>query len=145
MGDPVPVDRTTAVLSIHPQYVNRILAGTKTVELRKQPLPSMVRTVLMWRTGSDGGIVGKFTVDGQERLSVDDLLHLADVYPAAYGLGIEKAPLRAYAEPTGGSLTSIDIGLVERFQCTERFGWTAGPQSFRYAPADWRTVLEVAW
>lgn len=146
MGEPVPVDRTTAVLSIHPQYVDRILDGTKTIEYRKRPLPSMVKTVLIWRTGRDGGVVGKFTIVRQVDGIVNDFLiqDFGGSMRTIKGSGIEAAALYDYAGHKG-RLVGIYLSDVTSVARTERFGWSSGPQSFRFAPADWRTAIEVPW
>lgn len=140
-------DESTAVLSIRPVYADRILDGSKAIEFRRKPLPDSVKTVLIWRTGSGGGVVAKFRVHHQR---TDRAAWWAVEQPdgsvfASSALGISGEDLIAYAGGRDGLLCAIGVRDVERFQKVERFGWAAGPQSWRYAPAGWREVLEVAW
>ena len=148
MGDLVPVDRTTVVLSIRPVYADRILAGTKTIEFRRKPLPSMVSTVLIWRAGPSGGVVGKFRLEHPEEshragwFAVEQSDGSRIIQPEA---GVSAEDLIAYAGGEFGHLWALGVRDATRYQQTDRLGWSRGPQSWQYAPADWRTVLEVAW
>jgi predicted transcriptional regulator len=134
----VTTDRTTAVLSIRPVYVDRILDGSKTIEFRRRPLPVEVEQMLIWKTGPDGGVVARVAIEGHATLT-------AEAWATARGRGTETVDLAAYAGGWDAPVTGIYLGKVDRFQQANRLGFPGGPQSWRYAPADWRTVLEVAW
>lgn len=56
------VDRTVALLSIHPTYARRLLDKTKSVELRKTKLCKDVRYVVIYSTSPVQKIVGYFSV-----------------------------------------------------------------------------------
>ncbi len=137
------VDRTTAVLSIRPVYADRILDGTKTIEFRRKPLPKTVETVLVWRTGKGGGVIGQFNVVRQVDGIVNDFViqDFGGTLRTVTGSGIGFNALYAYAGHKG-RLAGIYIGNVTPTIKAERFGWSAGPQAFRYAPLGWR---EVVW
>lgn len=112
MGKSTPtVDRTTAVLSIRPEYVDKILAGTKTIDhLLDTAIP-----------------------DGEQKpLFVP-------------GGGIDVDSLFAYSGGPLEPLTGIGIRRSWPTLARKSLGLSAGPQFFRYAPAEWRTELEVAW
>lgn len=64
---PVMVQRAV-VISIHPEFSEAILSGTKQVELRKHPFPKDVSEVVMYVTSPVRYIVGKFAV---EKISVN--------------------------------------------------------------------------
>lgn len=148
------VDRTTAVQAIRPQYADAILAGAKTVEFRRQPLPALVGRVLIWRIGPGGGIVGAYRVKGQIiqtarqwtdcRRDRNSFLHAAG--HAAYGIADDA--LTDYAGGPDAVLAGILIadramhpaGLVSGAV----LGMTRAPQSWRYAPAGWETALSLA-
>lgn len=142
------VDRTTAVLSIRPVYADRILAGTKTIEFRRKPLPEQVTTVLIWRTGRDGGLVGRFDIGDRGEFGVDEFITELDDGSdwTSEASGIAPDELMAYA---GGALVPIwamsirDLVRFPRFVAREVLGFDRGPQSWRYAPAGWRPALDL--
>ncbi len=53
-----------ALFSIHPQYAEAILAGTKSVEFRRTPLADDVTHVVVYATAPTKMVVGIFEVDG---------------------------------------------------------------------------------
>lgn len=140
MTRPDPLDRTTAIQSIRPQYVDRILNGTKTVEFRRQPLPASVERVLIWRTGKDGGIAGSYRIRQQVTAPTDHWWMVADERPQ---YGVTADDLLAYASGCP-SLTGIEVADVVRYPRTLRLGLARGPQSWQYAPAGWETALSLA-
>ena len=62
-----------ALMSIHPEYANAILAGRKTVEFRKRPIGDDVTHVIVYATAPTGAVVGAFTVTGQDTTSLTRL------------------------------------------------------------------------
>ena len=56
------VDRTVALLSIHPIYANFLLEGSKCVELRKTKISRDVRYIVIYSTSPVKKIVGYFSV-----------------------------------------------------------------------------------
>jgi predicted transcriptional regulator len=133
-------DRSTAVLSIRHRYADRILAGTKTVEFRRQPLPEPIERVLIWRTGNGGGITGQFTIVRPQ---------LACTVSAALSpeAGIDYADLLRYAGSWDRPLWAIRITAVIRFPRVltgPELGIERAPQSWRYAPTGWRQALTAA-
>ena len=52
------------LLSIKPEYANRILEGTKRYEFRKRvPLDARVKTVVIYATMPVGKVVGEFSIE----------------------------------------------------------------------------------
>lgn len=51
-----------ALMSIHPEYANAILDGSKRIEFRKRRLAADIRTVLIYATSPVRRILGHFTV-----------------------------------------------------------------------------------
>ncbi|GAA1549214.1 ASCH domain-containing protein [Nocardioides humi] len=58
-----------ALFSIHPDYAQAILNGTKKVEFRRQGLPEDVTHVVIYATAPIQQVVGMFEVAGVERLT----------------------------------------------------------------------------
>lgn len=99
-----------AVLSIHPPYAEKILAGIKRVELRKAPLRDNVRHVAIYATSPVQKLVGVFSV-GQVDVASPDVLwsRYADV------AGIDRDSFDRYF---AGRDTGVAIGVsgVARLQ-----------------------------
>ena len=55
--------RNVALLSIHPEFVERIVDGSKTIELRRISLPAELRHVVVYATAPVMKIVGYFDVE----------------------------------------------------------------------------------
>ncbi|WP_052337179.1 ASCH domain-containing protein [Nocardioides alkalitolerans] len=58
-----------ALFSIHPRYADAILAGTKTVEFRRQGLPDDVTHIVIYSTAPVQRIVGMFEIDAIDKLT----------------------------------------------------------------------------
>jgi predicted transcriptional regulator len=63
-------DNSDAIISIHPDYANAILAGTKTIELRRR-VPDLSAGTRLWiyATQPRGAVVGHVTVKDVIRAS----------------------------------------------------------------------------
>lgn len=61
-----------ALFSIHPQYADAILDGTKQVEFRRQGLPDDVSHVVVYATSPVQRVVGAFEIEAVEQLSPED-------------------------------------------------------------------------
>lgn len=131
MGSPA-VGRV-ALMSIHPEYADAILAGTKKVEFRKRPIADDVTHIIVYATAPVSAIVGAFIVENQATAAPSSLWrrfakvggitrHGFFSYFAgrAHGVGIEVGEVLAPAEPM--SLVD-DLGVARP------------PQSFQYLPA----------
>lgn len=117
-------------MSIHPEYANAILAGTKKVEFRKRPIGSDVTHVIVYATAPVCAIVGAFTVQNQATATPSSLwrrfatvagitrhgffLYFAD---RQHGVGIQVGEV--FAPPAPLSLAD-DLGVARP------------PQSFQY-------------
>jgi predicted transcriptional regulator len=63
MDGPV-TESKEAIISIHPKFANAILAGTKTVELRRRIPPVMIGTRLwIYATQPVGAVIGTATIE----------------------------------------------------------------------------------
>jgi predicted transcriptional regulator len=130
--------KTDAILmSIRPVYVERILAGTKTVELRRVcPKVSPGQVMLIYASSPMKAIVAWCTVGGIEYGAP------AELWPKVrLRAGIEKGEYRDYFE---GASVAAGIGLksVRKFERAMTLQaiqsqWPAfrAPQSYRYLSA----------
>ena len=119
-----------AVLSIHPQYADGILEGTKTVEFRRWRLAADVRTVVIYATKPVGRVVGSFNVGGVHEGTPGELWREC----AANG-GIGRAAYENYFRGTARAFAIIVEGvrrLGEPLALTDLHPDLVPPQSVRY-------------
>lgn len=122
------------LLSIQPRFADAILAGTKTVELRRQvPRVAPGDEVLVYSTIPTGAVIGLFTVEEVVKMPLRELWRRSG--PVA---GVSRGEFNAYFSglETG---VGIHIQRVRRFESpvsliTLRNLWPGfhPPQSFRY-------------
>lgn len=131
MGSPA-VGRV-ALMSIHPEYVDAILAGTKRVEFRKRPIADDVTHVIVYATAPVSAVVGAFTVENQSTATPSSLWKTF-----ATVAGITRSGFFSYfADRPHG--VGIQVGQVlappEPLSLTEHLGVIRPPQSFQYLAA----------
>ena len=146
-------DRTTVVMAVRPQHADALMAGTKIWEFRRNPLPDLVRTILLYQSGpaETRGVVGVLDVLGQDTASC----MAWGTGPCARGYGHTRADprfgisindLADYAGPEGllaARVTGISIRVCTVFPAPiplSAYGVTTSPQSWVYAPDGWRDV-----
>jgi predicted transcriptional regulator/DNA-binding XRE family transcriptional regulator len=132
------------VLSIRPQYANRIMAGEKTVELRRRfPASAPKGTIAyIYSTSPERAMVGLAEIAGVRKLAVEDIWRqYADV---AY---IERADFDSYFKGVDQGF-ALEFENVHPFEMPlsladlrERFGFEP-PQSFLYVKRDLRRALK---
>lgn len=131
------------ILSIHPQYSDKILAGKKTVELRRRfPLTTAKGTkVYIYSTSPVRAIVGSAEIAGIIKLPIKDMWKkyskCAFIKKQAFesyfeglseGFALELKNAQAFDKP------------IELLELRERFNFTP-PQSFIYAKQEMRRAL----
>lgn len=96
------------ILSIQPQFVEKIFAGEKTFEFRKS-VPAAVRSVIVYASRPVQRVVGAFAVKRVLQSSPDGLWNMTK-----HGAGVGKSFYDAYF---AGKQTAyaIEIGAVKRF------------------------------
>jgi predicted transcriptional regulator len=85
-------DATDAIISIHPDYADAILAGTKTIELRRR-LPELPPGMRLWiyATRPTGAVVGFVTIEEVARA------HPATIWKKHHtGTSVDYASFKAY-------------------------------------------------
>lgn len=119
-------------MSIHPEYADAILRGTKRVEFRKRPLAADVTTVVIYATAPLRRVVGTFEIERSVVATPATLWRrFSDVG------GISKADFFAYYDGTDRA-----VGLVIRHTTRWKEALTLSdlrpgltpPQSFLYLP-----------
>lgn len=126
------VDRI-AVMSIHPQYAEAILDGSKRVEFRKRRLAPDVSTVLIYATQPVGRIVGAFVVGGYDIATPTALWERHKGHA-----GISRERYRAYYRATRtavGILVQSPRRFDREFTLREIDETMSAPQSFLYLTA----------
>ncbi|MEO6472874.1 MAG: ASCH domain-containing protein [Aeromicrobium sp.] len=119
-----------ALLSVHPEFADALLAGTKTVEFRKRPLAADVTHVAIYATQPVGRVVGIFSIEEQVKGNPHQLWrrfkHVA---------GISRPKFFEYYE---GHHEGVGIrvrelaSFDEAFTLEDAFGISRPPQSFQY-------------
>lgn len=121
-----------ALMSIHPEYANAILAGRKTVEFRKRPIGDDVTHVIVYATAPTGAVVGAFTVTGQDTTS---LTRLWETFSRA--AGITRSQFFAYyaGRRQGTGIRVGEVFVAEQpLPLAESLGLARPPQSYQYVP-----------
>lgn len=133
------ITRSVALLSIRPEYVERILDGTKRVEFRKTKLSSELRYVVVYCTSPVKRVVAFFrvgaVVQGAPR-------HIWAQYRNV--AGVSYALFRDYYQESN-SAVAIEVDQV--FQLRKPIALRdlddelSPPQSFQYVPESFVTQL----
>jgi predicted transcriptional regulator len=120
------------LLSIRPRFVELILDGRKTVELRRAPIVRDISHVVMYATRPVKKVVGWFEVADVERASPQLLWRRHGTTS-----GLSRREFFAYFEGADQG-TAIQIGRVVAFDVPlglSDFGSPAAPQNTRYISA----------
>lgn len=123
-----------ALMSIHPQYADRILDGTKRVEFRKRPVAADVTHVLVYATAPVSAVVGAFTVHDQHTASPQMLWR-----QFRQVAGISWSDFRDYyaGRSAGTGIAVGDVMHAPQPLCLRRdVGVQHPPQSFQYLRPD---------
>jgi predicted transcriptional regulator len=133
--------RHVALLSIHPEFADAILAGKKRVEFRKSPFKRDVSHVVLYATAPIGRVVGVFELRGLDEQPPQELW---SSYAEVGGIDEERF-FSYFAGCTKG--VAYHVGVVERFSppvslASLRAGMTP-PQSYSYLDSSSLRVLEA--
>ncbi|MCA8978581.1 MAG: ASCH domain-containing protein [Planctomycetes bacterium] len=119
------------LLSIKPEYAEKILDGTKRYEYRKAaPRNEAVRVVVIYATMPVGKVIGEFEVGGILRESPDALWRRTRA-----ASGISRAFFQSYFSGRGEAV-AIAVRSPKRYSKPLRLQEVSGsatpPQSFQY-------------
>lgn len=130
------------LLSIKPRYAELILAGSKTVELRRSWPSNDVGVMVLYASAPVQKLVGIAYVKRVEELNIDELWTLAQ----ARGGGVTKEELVEYFEGKRSAYGIIIEGVrtaVRQVEPKRLFPDFVPPQSFLYLkPLEFRRVLQ---
>ncbi len=141
------LDRSAAVVSIHAIYTAQIITGKKRAEFTRL-LPggiggvTTVSTMLVNRCQcppEDRGIVAVCQITAVVYAQPWRHLQQCD-FP-----GVSPSELVQYARGERNWIYRLDLGDVEVLPAVvpiTAFGWTASPQRWRYAPENWRDIID---
>jgi len=123
-----------ALISIHPEYAEAILAGEKRVEFRKKPIAQDVTHVILYATKPIGAVIGAFSVDGQQTGSPD---RLWERFSAVSGIDREKFESYFNSHSTGTGILIRDVyRSCKHLTLESAVGIKRAPQSFQYLDRD---------
>ena len=127
-------DLSVALMSIHPEYANKILNGSKKVEFRKWMFSNVPSIVIIYSTSPVSLVVGFFTVDG---IDASDPVSLWGMYKEV--AGIKRSAFNDYFRGAERGI-AIRVGKVHKLlkplPLEELIGSKRPPQSFRYLDFD---------
>lgn len=119
----------TILLSIKPEYTNRILAGTKKFEFRRNVAKRHVDRILIYSTSPEMKVVGSVAVTGVLKETPQNLWNKTKDYS---GISHEKYMAYfsdreyAYAYQLG------EVKIFKKAKSLADYGITTAPQSFAY-------------
>jgi predicted transcriptional regulator len=130
-----------ALFSIHPDYANALLDGTKRVEFRRTPLPADVTRVVIYATSPVQRILGYFEVAGVDQTPPSK----AWKDYRAVG-GIEKSAFDRYYEGAASAFViqaRNPVRLPTPLRLCELSDSLRPPQSFLYLREDVQVRMEA--
>ncbi|WP_420639631.1 ASCH domain-containing protein [Candidatus Poriferisocius sp.] len=122
-------DQAVALLSVHSEFAQAILHGTKTVELRRRPPKREVSHVVLYETAPTSAIVGWARVQSVETRSPTSIWTTWGV-----SAGVTRDRFRRYFSGTSEA-TAIVLGVTRRLEVPmplALLGLHAAPQNFIY-------------
>ena len=124
-------NKTTILLSIKPEYANKIFSGEKRYELRKTRFKKPIDRVIVYSMLPVGKIIGEFSVRRIHYLPLRDMWERVQ-----YNAGIDKDAFYKYYEGRSEA-TAIEALYIkpyneEAFDPKERYKNFKAPQSFMY-------------
>lgn len=119
-----------ALLSVHPEYAEALVAGTKRVEFRKRALAPDVTHVAIYATMPVGRIIGVFSVREQV---TDTPVGLWKRFKRVAGIDQDRflAYYDGHQSGVGIRVRKV-IPLDEHLTLEDAFGITRPPQSVQY-------------
>ena len=125
-------DRRAVLMSIHPRHADKLLAGTKRVELRKARFGADVSRVVVYATAPTKAVVGWLEVEAVEEHSPT---RVWDMF--GHTTGISRREFRRYFNGRRRAV-AIRVRRPRRLAAPMRLAeldpTLTAPQSFRYLP-----------
>jgi predicted transcriptional regulator len=122
------------ILSIKPEYANKILDGTKKFEFRKAGFAAGVESALIYATKPIGKVIGEFKITEVHIDAPNNIWNKTKKYA-----GVKKCFFDEYYRDRAVAV-AIGVGEVHRYDIPKdltAFGARmTAPQSFRYLPSE---------
>ena len=117
------------LLSIHQKYINKIISGKKTFELRRRFTNKEVKWLYLYETSPTMKVVGKAKIKKVHKLNIDDLWKLTK-----NSCGINKKQFYSYFNnlKLGYAIEMENINQYKKNKSLKSFGIKHAPQSFRF-------------
>lgn len=129
-----PTTERVALMSIKPEYAQKLLSGTKRVEFRRMAPREHVGRVLVYATQPVGALVGILEITGVERASPDQLWRK---YRSVAGIAKGKFFEYFHGVEEGDALVVGRVWALTRLVALGSAGLDSRPpQSFRYVDGD---------
>lgn len=134
-------DRRVALISVHPEFADKLLSGEKQVELRRTKLRGAISHLAIYATAPRSAVLGWVTVTNVESASPTSLWNAHKQHA-----GISRARFRRYFQ--GCKLaTAIRVAeprhLETPFRLSQFRENVSPPQSWRYLSDDDATKLGI--
>ena len=141
---------TTLFLSIKPVFANKILDGTKTIELRRiRPHVVPGQSVLIYSSSPEMSLIGRAVIENILCDAPGKLWNQVKAYA-----GISRSEYDTYFEGTSNAV-GLRLGRTQRLgspiplrELRARWPWFQPPQSYRFVRAEFegsgRRVVELA-
>jgi predicted transcriptional regulator len=122
-----------ALLSLHPRFAVAILAGEKTVELRRSAFADDVSHVVVYCTAPVQRVLGWFEVAAIDR---DHPQALWKRYRGVAGVSASEFRDYFHGSDRGTAIGVGAVSVLNRPAALEEFGSRTPPQSYRYFEPD---------
>ena len=120
---------TSVILPIKPQYVSRILNGSKKFEFRKRKCKQEINRIYIYETAPTKKVVAEVTVDGILEGTPQEIWNQCEEYS-----GISKEDYYSYFNNCKKAI-AYKIGEIKKYETPKllnEYGVNYVPQSFVY-------------
>lgn len=120
------------LLSINPEYVEKIFSGEKKFEYRRNIFKNKkIKTVVIYSTSPVKKIVGEFTI---KKIIKDIPTKLWDLSPEFTGISEDKFYKYFENKEEGYAIEIGKVKKYKKYKLLEEFSIKTPPQSFLYLP-----------
>jgi len=122
-----------ALLSIKPEFVEKIISGEKKYEYRKRIFKQQIESVIIYSTMPVGEIIGEFTID---KIINDTPLNIWSETKDESGIGFDYF-IEYFKDKDQGYAVKIDkLNLYNKAISKDSINNFTAPQSFKYIDDD---------
>ncbi|MFW5794913.1 MAG: ASCH domain-containing protein [Bacillota bacterium] len=122
-----------ALLSIKPEFVEKIISGEKKYEYRKRIFKQKIKSVVIYCTMPVGKIIGEFTID---KIINDTPLNIWLETKNESGIGFDYFNDYFKNKDQGYAMKIDKLNLYEKAVSRDSLSNFTAPQSFKYVEDD---------